>query len=209
VIAPPPIRVLIVDDHVFLRDGIRAIIQSQSDLEVVGEAEDGAEALDQFTALRPDVTLMDLQMPRMNGVEAIERIIARAPNARIIVLTTYSGDAQALRALKAGAVGYLLKSGLRKELLETIRSVHNGGKHLNADIATEIAIHVAQDALTEREVQVLTLAAAGNSNRQIAGRVSVAEETVKGYMKAIFSKLGAQDRTHAVTIAAKRGIIQI
>jgi DNA-binding NarL/FixJ family response regulator len=202
-------RILIVDDHVFLRDGIRAIIQSQSGLEVVGEAENGVEAIEQFERLRPDLVLMDLQMPKMNGVEAIERIMAAWPDARIVVLTTYSGDAQALRALKAGAVGYLLKSGLRKELLDTIWSVRSGGKHLNADIATEIAVHVVQDALTEREIQVLSLAATGNSNRQIANRVDVAEETVKGYMKAIFSKLGANDRTHAVTIAAKRGIIEI
>lgn len=203
------IRVLIVDDHVFLRDGIRAIIQSQTDLTVVGEAEDGEQAVAQFQALRPDVVLMDLQMPRMGGVEAIEAIMALDGDARILVLTTYAGDAQALRALKAGAAGYLLKSALRQELLDTIRSVRRGGRHVDAQVATGIAIHIVQDALTEREIRVLSLAASGHSNRQIAQKVVVAEETVKGYMKAIFSKLGARDRTHAVTLAAKRGIIEI
>lgn len=203
------IRVLIVDDHVFLRDGIRAIIQSQTDLTVVGEAEDGDQAVAQFQALRPDVVLMDLQMPRMGGVEAIEAIMALDGDARILVLTTYAGDAQALRALKAGAAGYLLKSALRQELLDTIRSVRRGGRHVDAQVATGIAIHIVQDALTEREIRVLSLAASGHSNRQIAQKVVVAEETVKGYMKAIFSKLGARDRTHAVTLAAKRGIIEI
>jgi len=203
------IRVLIVDDHVFLRDGIRAIIQSQTDLTVVGEAEDGDQAVAQFQALRPDVVLMDLQMPRMGGVEAIEAIMALDGDARILVLTTYAGDAQALRALKAGASGYLLKSALRQELLDTIRSVRRGGRHVDAQVATGIAIHIVQDALTEREIRVLSLAASGHSNRQIAQKVVVAEETVKGYMKAIFSKLGARDRTHAVTLAAKRGIIEI
>jgi DNA-binding NarL/FixJ family response regulator len=203
------IRVLVVDDHVFLRDGIRAIIQSQTDLAVVGEAEDGEQAVAQFQALRPDVVLMDLQMPRMGGVEAIEAIMALDGDARILVLTTYAGDAQALRALKAGAAGYLLKSALRQELLDTIRSVRRGGRHVDAQVATGIAIHIVQDALTEREIRVLSLAASGHSNRQIAQKVVVAEETVKGYMKAIFSKLGARDRTHAVTLAAKRGIIEI
>jgi DNA-binding NarL/FixJ family response regulator len=203
------IRVLVVDDHVFLRDGIRAIIQSQTDLAVVGEAEDGEQAVAQFQALRPDVVLMDLQMPRMGGVEAIEAIMALDGDARILVLTTYAGDAQALRALKAGAAGYLLKSALRQELLDTIRSVRRGGRHVDAQVATGIAIHIVQDALTEREIRVLSLAASGHSNRQIAQKVVVAEETVKGYMKAIFSKLGARDRTHAVTLAVKRGIIEI
>ncbi|WP_241126817.1 response regulator transcription factor [Novosphingobium terrae] len=203
------IRVLVVDDHVFLRDGIRAIIASQSDMEVVGEAEDGEQAVARFQALHPDVVLMDLQMPRMGGLEAIEAIMALDSAARILVLTTYAGDTQALRALKAGAAGYLLKSALRQELLDTIRSVRQGGRHVDAQVATGIAIHIVQDALSEREIRVLSLAASGHSNRQIADRVAVAEETVKGYMKAIFSKLGARDRTHAVTIAARRGIIEI
>jgi DNA-binding NarL/FixJ family response regulator len=203
------IRVLIVDDHIFLREGIRVVIEAQPDLEGVGEAENGAEAFAEYARLQPDVVLMDLQMPEVSGVEAIDRIIEAYPAARIVVLTTYAGDAQALRALKAGAVGYLLKSSLRKELLDTIRSVHRGGKHLNAEVATEIAIHAVQDSLTDRETLVLSLAASGHSNKQIAARIDVAEETVKGYMKAIFSKLGARDRTHAVTIAAKRGIIEL
>jgi DNA-binding NarL/FixJ family response regulator len=203
------IRVLVVDDHVFLREGIRAIIQSQGDMQVVGEAENGQEAVTQFEQLKPDIVLMDLQMPVMNGVEAIETILATEPHARIIVLTTYSGDAQALRALKAGAVGYLLKSGLRKELLDSLKSVHAGGRHLNAAVASDIAFRTVQDPLTEREMRVLSLAAAGNSNRQIANRLDVAEETVKGYMKSIFLKLDARDRTHAVTIAAKRGMIDL
>lgn len=205
----PKISVLVVDDHVFLRDGIRAIVQSQADMEVVGEAEDGADAVEKFERLQPDVVLMDLQMPVMNGVEAIRRIVAKAPQARIIVLTTYSGDAQALRALKAGACSYLLKSGLRKELFDTIRSVHAGGRHLNAAVAADIAFQVMHDPLTDREVRVLALAAAGNSNKQIADRLDVAEQTVKGHMKTIFAKLDARDRTHAVAMAIKRGVIEL
>lgn len=204
-----PIRILIADDHAFLRAGVRAVIETQPGLIVVAEAENGVEAIARYREHRPDVVLMDLQMPEMNGVDAITAIRAEWPDARIVVLTTYAGDAQALRALRAGAAGYLLKNSLRNELIETIRSVRRGGKHLNAQVATGIALHVIGDALTERETAVLSLAANGNSNRLIANRLGVSEVTVKGYMKTIFSKLSASDRTHAVTIAAKRGIIEL
>ena len=200
------IRIMIVDDHPFLREGVRAVIETQPDLSVVAEAETGEEAITLYQGVQPDVVLMDLQLPGIGGLAAITAIRERSPRARIVVLTTYAGDAQALRALRAGAAGYLLKNSMRKELLDTIRSVHSGGKHLSAQVASDIAFHVIADALSERETEVLSLAAAGNSNKQIAARLSVTEETVKGHMKTIFAKLGASDRTHAVTIAAKRGI---
>lgn len=203
------IKILLVDDHLLLREGIRSLIANQPDIEVVGEAEDGVQAIDRFRALMPDIVLMDLQMPRMGGVDAVLAIRKDYPRARIIVLTTYPGDAQALRALKAGASGYLLKSTLRSELLDAIRSVHAGGKHLNAAVATDIAIHIIDDMPTERERTILQLASGGNSNRQIAARLALSEETVKGHMKSVFSKLNASDRTHAVAIAAKRGIIEL
>ncbi|KUR80805.1 response regulator transcription factor [Novosphingobium sp. FSW06-99] len=203
------IRVLIVDDHPLLREGVRAVIENQPDLTIVAEAETGEQALDLFDAHRPDIVLMDLQMPGMGGVAAIQALRRADPACRIIVLTTYSGDAQAIRALHAGATGYLLKSSLRKELLDTIRTVHAGGKHLSADVATGIAFHMAEDLLSGREAEVLTLAAAGNSNKQIAGRLNLSEDTIKGYMKVIYAKLGAADRTHAVTIAARRGMIEL
>ncbi|WP_121885349.1 response regulator transcription factor [Sphingomonas sp. PP-F2F-G114-C0414] len=205
----PQIRIMIVDDHPFLREGVRAVIETQPDLALVAEAESGEQALALYPTHLPDIVLMDLQMPGIGGVDTIAAMRSHWPQARIIVLTTYSGDAQALRALRAGAAGYLLKSTLRKELLDTIRSVHAGGKHLNAQVASSIAFHVIEDALTEREIGVLSLAASGNSNKQIAVRLAVTEETVKGHMKLIFAKLGASDRTHAVTIAAKRGIIEL
>lgn len=203
------IRILIVDDHPMLREGVRAVVETQADLGIVAEAESGEEAITLFERHRPDVVLMDLQMPGIGGVAAIEALRSAWPNARIIVLTTYSGDAQAMRALRAGAAGYLLKSAMRKELLDTIRSVHAGGRHLTQQIATGIALHATDDALSDREVEVLTLAAGRNSNKQIGGRLGLSEDTIKGYMKVIYSKLDASDRTHAVTIAARRGIITL
>lgn len=203
------IRILIVDDHPMLREGVRAVVETQADLGIVAEAESGEEAITLFERHRPDVVLMDLQMPGIGGVAAIEALRSAWPSARIIVLTTYSGDAQAMRALRAGAAGYLLKSAMRKELLDTIRSVHAGGRHLTQQIATGIALHATDDALSDREVEVLTLAAGGNSNKQIGGRLGLSEDTIKGYMKVIYSKLDASDRTHAVTIAARRGIITL
>jgi DNA-binding NarL/FixJ family response regulator len=200
---------LTVDDHPVLRDGIAAIIQTQVDMGVVGEAADGVEAVDAFRKLKPDVTLMDLQMPKLDGVEAIKAIRREFPQARIIVLTTYSGDVQAVRALKAGAAGYLLKSSLRRELLETIRAVHSGLRRVPPEIANEIALHAGDEPLTEREVGVLRLAGGGKANKEIAWALAISEDTVKAHMKAIFTKLGVSDRTHAVTIAAKRGIIEI
>ncbi len=176
---------------------------------VVGEADDGAGAIEEYARVRPDVVLMDLQMAEIQGLEAISAIRANDPQARIIVLTTYSGDARAIKALRAGAVGYLLKATLRKQLLDAIRSVHLGGKHLDAAVATAIATHVLDEPLSERETEVLTLASRGKSNRQIANALTLSEETVKGYMKSIFAKLEATDRTHAVTIAITRGLIEL
>ncbi|WP_084583911.1 response regulator [Sphingomonas azotifigens] len=204
-----PIRILLADDHMLLREGVRAVVSTQDDMEIVGEASGGAEAIEEYARLQPDLVLMDLQMADMSGLDAIRAIRADAPHARILVLTTYSGDGRAIKALRAGAMGYLLKASLRNQLLEAIRSVHHGGKHLDASVATAIALHVLDDDLTEREVSVLTLAAWGNSNKQIATRLDLSEETVKGHMKALFAKLGASDRTHAVTIAAKRGLIEL
>lgn len=203
------IRVLVVDDHPLLREGVCAVINTQDDLSIVGEADSGEEAVRMYERHHPDIVLMDLQMPGMGGVAAIETLRRSHPSARIIVLTTYSGDAQAMSALRAGAAGYLLKSSMRTDLLDTIRSVHAGGKFMSAGVATEIAMHLAEDVLSTRESEVLTLAAAGNSNKQIAARLGLSEDTIKGYMKVIYSKLGAADRTHAVTIAARRGIIEL
>lgn len=207
--APRPISILVVDDHALLREGVRAMLASQPDMQIVGEADSGALAIMLYDRLRPDIVLMDLQMGEMSGLDAIAAIRAQHAGARIIVLTTYSGDGRAIRAMRAGAAGYLLKASLRKQLLDAIRSVHAGGKHLDAAIATAIALHVLEDPLTEREVEVLSLAAWGNSNKQVAARLAITEETVKGHMKSIFSKLDATDRTHAVTIAIKRGLIEL
>jgi DNA-binding NarL/FixJ family response regulator len=204
-----PIRVLAVDDHPLLREGVAALLADQSDLTLVAEASNGREAIDQFRQHRPDVTLMDLQMPEMDGVDAMIAICEEFPSARIIVLTTYVGDALVLRALKAGARAYLLKSLLRKELLETIRLVHAGQKRIVPTVAAELAEHAADDALTPREVDVLRLIAGGNANKAIASKLSITEETVKGHVKNILGKLGANDRTHAVTIGLKRGIIDL
>jgi DNA-binding NarL/FixJ family response regulator len=203
------IRILTVDDHPMLREGIAAAIARQPDMVLVGEAVNGREAIETFRTTRPDVTLMDLQMPQMNGVEAISAIRAEFPAARIIVLTTYKGDAQALRALKAGASGYLLKSALRKELMDAIRTVFAGRPSIPAEIAMQIAEHVAADALSEREVEVLRCVARGAANKEVAFRLHISEETVKVHVKHILEKLAATDRTHAVTIALSRGIIDL
>nr|MEA2797489.1 hypothetical protein [Phenylobacterium sp.] len=204
-----PISVLVVDDHPMLREGVAAVLQLQEDMRLVGEAQSGAEGVARFRELRPDVTLMDLQMPGMNGVQAIEAIRSEAPNAKIVVLTTYEGDAQALRALRAGAAGYLLKSSLRKELIETIRAVHAGRKHVSAVMAQRIAVHAVDERLSEREMAILRLVADGNQNKQIAWKLSISEETVKAHLKSIFGKLDVSDRTHAVTVAVRRGIIDL
>ena len=203
------IRVLTVDDHPLLRDGIAALIGSEEDMELIGEASDGREGLDLFRKFRPDITLMDLQMPEMNGIDAIGAIRGEFPEARIIVLTTHPGDVQVSRALKAGARAYLMKGELRKELLETIRAVHAGQKRLSSEVAAEIAEHVTDSSLTPREIDVLRLVAAGNANKEVGARLSLTEVTIKSHMKNILAKLGANDRTHAVTIALKRGIIDL
>jgi DNA-binding NarL/FixJ family response regulator len=203
------ITVLVADDHMLLREGIAAVIQGENDMTVVAEASNGREALERYREYRPDVTLMDLLMPQMDGLAAIEAIRGEFPEARIVILTTYRGDAQALRALKAGAAGYLLKSLIRTELLESIRAVHAGRRRIPPEIAAELAEHAADEALSDRELRVLTCVAAGNSNREVAEQLSVGEETVKAHMKNILSKLRAKDRTHAVTIALRRGIIRV
>ena len=203
------IRILAVDDHPMLREGIASLVASQSDMELVAEASTGREALEQFRNHRPDLTLMDLQMPDIGGIEAMIAIRDEFPEARIIVLTTYKGDVQVLRALKAGARAYLLKGLLRKELLETIRAVHRGETRIPPEVAAALADHVVDDALTSREIDVLRLIAGGNANKLIGDQLSITEETVKGYVKSILSKLGASDRTHAVTVALKRGIIDL
>jgi DNA-binding NarL/FixJ family response regulator len=203
------IHILCVDDHPLLREGIAALIGNQADMEVVAEASTGREALDQFRQHRPDITLMDLQMPEMSGIDAMIAIRGEFPDARIIVLTTHAGDVQISRALKAGARGYLLKGLLRKELLDTIRAVHAGQRRLSSEVAAEIAEHVNDGVLTPREVDVLRLVAGGNPNKEIAAQLSLTEETVKSHIRSILSKLDANDRTHAVAIGLRRGIIQL
>ncbi len=206
---PKLIRILAVDDHALLREGIGALVADQPDMKIVAEAATGREAIEQFRTHTPDITLMDLQMPDMNGIDAIIAVRSEFPDARFIVLTTYSGDVQVSRALKAGARAFLLKSLLRKELLDTIRAVHAGQKRIPSSVAAQLADHLADDSLTAREIEVLRLIAAGNANKIIADQLCIAEETVKGHVKNILSKLGANDRTHAVTIGLKRGIIDL
>jgi DNA-binding NarL/FixJ family response regulator len=207
--APSPITILTVDDHALLREGITALVNGQTDMQVVAEASNGREAVQQFKRHCPDITLMDLQMPDMKGIEAIIAIRGEFPNARIIVLTTYTGDIQVLRALKAGARGYILKGHVHKELLETIRAVHAGQKRIAPDLAAELADHAVDDDLTSREIDVLRLISTGNANKEIAGRLSITEETVKSHVTNILAKLGANDRTHAVAIGLRRGMIDL
>jgi DNA-binding NarL/FixJ family response regulator len=206
---PNSIRILTVDDHPLLREGIAALVKAEADMELVAEASNGEEAIKQFRLHRPDITLMDIQMPNMNGTEAINRIRNEFPNAKIIVLSTYSGDVQVLRAIKAGARGYIVKGHVHRELLDAIRSVNAGHKRIPPEIAAELAEHAADDALSLREIDVLRLIGAGNGNKQIADKLSIEETTVKSHIGSILSKLGANDRTHAVTIGLQRGIIEL
>jgi DNA-binding NarL/FixJ family response regulator len=203
------IRVLAADDHEIVRDGIADLMETQSDMQLIAEACDGREAVAQFRNHHPDVTLMDLQMPNMSGIDAINAIRGEFPEARIVVLTTYAGDAQVKRALQAGAQGYLLKGSLRKELLDTIRAVHSGRKRMSPEIAADIAEHALDTALTPREITVLKLIAAGHANKEIASQLHVSEEGIKGSVKSILLKLGANDRAHAAVIGLKRGIIEL
>ena len=207
--APKLIRILTVDDHPLLRKGIAALVNAEPDMKLVGEASNGQEAIESFRLHRPDVTLMDIQMPSFNGIEAISHIQSEFSDARIIVLTTYTGDAQMLRALKAGARAYVLKGHVHRELLETIRTVHAGQKRIPPDVAAQLAEHATDDELTSRELEVLRLIGAGNSNKLIADQLSIGEATVKSHVTNILSKLGANDRAHAVTIGLKRGIIDL
>jgi DNA-binding NarL/FixJ family response regulator len=205
---PGMIRILAVDDHALLRKGLAAVVNAEPDMKLVAEAQNGEDAVEKFRLHRPDIILMDLQMPRLNGIEATNRILSEFPDARIIVLTTYNGDVQVLRALRAGARAYLLK-GHDRELIETIHAVHEGRKKIPPEVAAALAEHATDDELSEREIEVLRLIAAGNSNKQIADRLFVAEATIKSRISNILSKLRASDRAHAVTIALKRGIIEL
>ena len=205
---PSPIRILSVDDHPLIRQGIAGLVATQADMNLIAEAANGREAIQQFHRHRPDITLMDLQMPEMNGLDAIIAIRGEFPEARIIILTTYAGDVQALRALKAGARAYLLKDSLHKELLATIRAVQAGKKAMSPEVSFQLAEHATDDALTPAEVRVLRLIAEGNANKEIAAQLSTSEDTVKGQVRNILSKLGAKDRTHAAMIGLKRGIIE-
>jgi len=204
-----PMRILVVDDHPVFREGVAALVSGESDMSIVAQASNGREAIQQFRAHQPDVTLMDLQMPEMNGLDALSAIRGEFPEARIIVLTTYAGDMQVLRAIKAGARGYLLKDTLHKELVDTIRAVHAGKKYISTEASFELAEHASDDVLTPAEVRVLRLIAEGNANKEIAAQLSVSDDTVKSQVRNILSKLGAKDRTHAAMIGLKRGIIEL
>ena len=206
---PGLIRILTVDDHPLLRKGIAALVNPEPDMKLIAEASNGSEAIEMFRSHRPDVTIMDLQMPGMGGIEAIHRILSEFPNARIIVLTTYTGDVQVVRAIQGGARAYILKGHVHRELLETIRAVHAGQKRIPQEIAVQLVEHVSDEALSPREIDVLRLIAAGNANKQIADRLSIGEASVKSHVANILSKLGANDRTHAVTLGLKRGIIEL
>jgi len=203
------IRVLSVDDHALLREGIAALVNAESDMKLIAEAANGQEAIEKFRLHRPDVTLMDLQMPTLNGIEAIIGIRSEFREARIVVLTTYAGDVQVLRALKAGARGYILKGHVPRELLDTIRAVHGGQKRIPPEVAAELAEHTTEGELSLREIDVLRLIASGNANKEIAAQLSIVEDTVKSHVTNILAKLGANDRTHAVTIGLKRGVIEL
>lgn len=209
--SPPsrPINVLVVDDHPLMRAGLAEAISSQADMCVVGEASDGREAIERYAALRPDVTIMDIAMPQLCGVQALQAIRLAHSDARVVMLTTYKGDAQIMRAVQAGAAGFLLKSTLRRELLDTVRGVHQGQRRIPPEIAMELAQYMGQGPLSPRELEVLNYAASGHTNRRIGERMTISEETVKAHMKNVLAKLAANDRTHAVTIALKRGIITI
>ena len=206
---PSPIRILSVDDHPILRKGIAMLVDAEPDMKLIAEASNGSEAIEMFRAHHPDVTIMDLQMPGMGGMEAIHHILREFPDARIIVLTTYSGDVQVVRALKAGARGYILKAHVHRELPDTIRKVHAGQKRIPAELAVQLVEHREDNGLTPREIDVLRLIAEGNANKQIADALSIGEASVKSHVANILSKLGANDRTHAVTIALERGIINL
>lgn len=207
--SPAPIRILAVDDHPVVRQGIAGMLAVETDMTLVGEASNGREAIQQFRMHRPDITVMDIQMPEMSGLDALIAIRNEFPDARVIMLTTYTGDVQIVRALKAGAQGYLLKSTLHRDLLDTVRAVHAGKRALSPEASFEIAEHGVDSALTPREIDVLRLIAAGNSNKRIADKLAIGEASVKSHVENVLSKLGANDRTHAVTIALKRGIIDL
>jgi DNA-binding NarL/FixJ family response regulator len=206
---PNAIRILVVDDHPVVREGVDALVRRQTDMRIVAQATNGREGIEQFRVHRPDVTLMDLQMPEMSGLDALIALRGEFPEARIIVLTTYTGDVQVLRAIKAGACAYLLKNTLHKELLDTIRAVHAGKKYISPEVSYALAEHAGGEALTPAEIRVLRLIAEGNANKEIAAQLSVSEDTVKGQVRNILSKLGANDRAHAAMIGVKRGIIEV
>jgi DNA-binding NarL/FixJ family response regulator len=202
-----PIRVLVADDHPLLREGIAALIGTEPDMQLVAEAATGRETIERFRDARPDVTLLDIQMPEMSGIDALIAIRSEFPTAKVIILTTYEGDVLAQRALKAGAYAYVLKSLVRKDLLETIRAVHVGHRRINPEVMTQLAAHLGEEPLSEREIEVLKLVATGNSNKEIGERLSITEHTAKAHLKRIVAKLGANDRTHAVTLALSRGVL--